>query len=423
MEQQFPPRACGDRNGPGEQQVGSFFDEPVERRQHNPPRLTSVLPAELIAHGFAEQSNSADLLALLKTVIQSQSGAHPTSPPPPRHIDLYRAMSALQKAIRIGNTPLAMAASRWLIERGFSSANWKRLRTIAVEDVGLGDPEVASFVLWLAGRKDLRAECGDLNLSVCAINCTTQAVKSRDMSDLAFWSSLPGSIDHLMSDFGRARSSELVAIASNPADTLRVRHAATRALFPFRFPGADTWKRRRPEDRMPLYEALEMPRAVIEMIEADVAFGGDDLTSAAPMAWALMRGSKTLSAGVDSLDPGDMPLVGDVLGSTYDRHTRLGRRILRRMLEEHEPWAEFFRCYPAADPMECIMRAVFYAEGGVLRPRLSYDGSSALYWSILEAKFATTGIASLEQGGFELLELVRRALPKLNKLRREGIAR
>ena len=143
----------------------SLFDEPLPAAVAANLMPESVLPPELtqLSSGGAE---TAVALPLLKTLAQRALAAFPTSPPLPRHIDLYVAMGALQKAIRIGNIPLAISASRWLIEKGFAAANWKRLRTIAVEDIGLGDPEVAAFVVWLAARKDLHAQLGHFNLSV-----------------------------------------------------------------------------------------------------------------------------------------------------------------------------------------------------------------------------------------------------------------
>jgi hypothetical protein len=93
------------------------------------------------------------------------------------------------------------------------------------------------------------------------------------------------------------------------------------------------------------------------------------------------------------------------------------------MLKEHPPWVDFFQAHPQARPKDCILRAVFYAEGGVLRPRLTFEGSDDLYWSILEAKFATTGIPTLESGVTELLRITHEALPVLNERRRQALSK
>lgn len=334
-----------------------------------------------------------------------------------RHGDLYVAMSALQKAIRLGKPDLANAACSWMVGNGHGAACWRRLRTIAVEDIGVADPQLMLVVLWLAERRSLHASFGDARFARLVISPMCAAVKSRDMADIATWATLPGSIDHLMPGFGRARASELVAIVSDERQSFQTRHAAARALFPARFGAVQPWKRRAPTDRTALCEALGLPPALAIAIERDVAFGGDVLTSAGPIAWVLLKSSQTISTGPDSFEPAGTELIKGVLASSFDRHTRLGRAVLAKMLRDHQPWVDFFDRHKLAGPMECVMRALFYLEGGILRPRLSYDRSSELYWSILQAKFATTGIASLDEDGWELLELVREAMPEINARR------
>ena len=101
--------------------------------------------------------------------------------------NIYVMMSFLQKAVRLGEIDLAEDACTWMVNRGHGAAGWKRLRTIAVEDVGLGDIGVMALVLWLAGRPDLHAEIGSLKLASLASALMCQAVKSRDMVDIAYW--------------------------------------------------------------------------------------------------------------------------------------------------------------------------------------------------------------------------------------------
>ena len=335
------------------------------------------------------------------------------------HDNLYVAMSALQKTIRLGEFELAYAACSWMLNNGHGVACWRRLRTIAVEDIGAADPPLVVLVLWLAEKLSLRANHRPGGFESLVISLMCQAVKSRDMADIAYWATLLGSIEHLMADFSGARSSELSAIASDKGQTFQIRHAAARALFPARFGALQPWKRRLPIDRAALYEALGMPPALAVAIERDVAFGGDVLTSAGPIAWALLKSSHTISAGPDPLEPAKTePLINGVLASSFDRHTRLGRSVLATMLRTYRPWVEFFSRHKRATPLDCVMRGLFYIEGGILRPRLSYDLSDELYWAILQAKFASTGVPSMEEGGWELLDLVREALPEINTRRR-----
>lgn len=383
-------------------------------------RAVPVLPkSQLPDHVFLDLCSEGAKPEQSTQLLEDLLKAAPTSVSSSRPIisDQYIAMSALQKSVRLGLWNIACDASDYLTANGCVAANWKRLRTIAVEDVGLGDPAVATFVLRLAGRKDLHATLGDRPLSHLALQLLCTSVKSRDMCDVSFWNTLPGTIGHLMQDYGQADSQDLVAIASDAGEVLAVRHAAARALFPARIKGAKQWRRRSVDDRLVLYDRLQMPQPIALMIEADVTFGGDVLTSAGPVLWALLSSCEHVGSSNDDLDCGGLELLGGLPASTYDRYTRLGHRVLRTMLRDHEPWMDFFKRHPGAQPMDCLLRALFYTEGGLLRPKLTYDRSSDLYWSILQAKFVSTGIASMDEGGWELLDLTRDALPKINILR------
>jgi hypothetical protein len=338
---------------------------------------------------------------------------------PVLEVDHYVAMSAMQKAVRFGEADLAASASATLISTGGRAMNWKRIRTIAVEDVGAGDPDAAAFVLWLARQRDLHQQFGDLPLSRVALSLMCGAVKSRDMSDLHVWANLPGTAFDLVEGFVRESADRLVDIAADPAETIRVRYAAARSLFPAKFKGASTWTKHRQCERHRLYDKLRMPPAFAHMIEADVAFGGDALTSAGPAVWTMIAASAEISGRRDPLDQDDDEVIGGVLVASYDRYTRLGNRALAQLAADHPVFVDYFCRYPAAQPMECIKRALFYVEGGILRPRLSFDGGSDLYWSVLEAKFASTGIPSMNEGGWELLELLATKLPDITALRRQ----
>lgn len=397
-----------------------IFARPIPRSS-DPTLLPSILPAGVAEDTFASAGRDAGADAIRGMLVQSM---FPASIPSKhkRRFDLYVTMSVLQKAIRLGEYQLAASAAEQMVYAGQSSALWRRLRTIAVEDVGLGDINVMAFVLWLAARADLRDGFGSLPLARLVIGLMCRAVKSRDMADIAYWANLPGSIDHLMPGFGDARSSELVTIASDEGQAFQTRHAAARALFPARFGMVQPWKRRSPKDRTALYEALGTPYSLSWAIERDIAFGGDVLTSTGPIAWALLQSSQTISAGFDPFEPAGTELIGGVLASSFDRHTRLGKAVLSKMLREHHPWADFFARHKQASAMDCVMRGLFYIEGGVLRPRLSYDHSEELYWAILQAKLASTGITSMDDGGYELLDLVLAVLPEINQRRRRSVA-
>lgn len=333
------------------------------------------------------------------------------------NLDHYSAMSALQKAVRLGDYRIALDASLRLLRTGHADANWRRLRVIAVEDIGVGDPEVAAFILWLARSTAFRTEMGEETAAAVAVDSLCRAPKSRDMCDVASWAGLPGVVTGILEDFAGQQTSHLIDVAADGREPFEIRYAAARALYPAKPEGMLRWVRRSRGERLDLYTALKMPSALAYAIEADVRFGGDVLTSAGPVVWALLSASEWMRADRDYVDEVDVPLIRSVPASTFDRHTRIGQQVVRQLLREHEPLQDFFSRHPHADRLASALRALFYVEGGILRPRLHFEGSEQLYWSILEAKFASTGLPTLEGGGYELLRLMRDALPEINALR------
>jgi hypothetical protein len=336
-------------------------------------------------------------------------------------MDRWVAMSALQKAVRFDDVSVAVAASNALLCAGETAAIWRRIRIIAVEDVGIGDPYVMAFVLWLVRQRELRDELGDQRIVNIALSLMCSATKSRDMADVAFWGTLPASIDVTMHQYGATPSDELIKYARDSSLSMAARYAASRALFPARHPKVKYRRRPHQSDRLELYRAHGMPSVLQYAIENDIAFGGDALTSAACVVWARLSASTQVDARPDLMGDAPSLMIGGVPAATYDRYTRIGRWVLAKLLREHQPWKTFFSHFSAAQPLQCVMRALFYIEGGKLHPRLNYEGAADLYWSVLEAKFASTGIPSMDQGGWELLSLTREALPQIISLRARAV--
>ncbi len=87
----------------------------------------------------------------------SETEAHPF--PDALHADRYLAMSALQKAIRRGNEPVAHRATLNLL-RGNARGFWRRLGVIAFEDVGVANIDLVGWVTVAMGDSRLRHQLG-----------------------------------------------------------------------------------------------------------------------------------------------------------------------------------------------------------------------------------------------------------------------
>jgi hypothetical protein len=109
----------------------------------------------------------------------------PTGPPPTRRdIPFDEAASTLQKAIRRGQTELAVRMALELADSGFDAYVWRRLFVICSEDVGLAEPQLPATVWALSQMYERlrvkRGTGGDTTLFLThAVMLLARAKKSR----------------------------------------------------------------------------------------------------------------------------------------------------------------------------------------------------------------------------------------------------
>ncbi|MGE0630314.1 MAG: hypothetical protein AB7O43_21170, partial [Hyphomicrobiaceae bacterium] len=95
----------------------------------------------------------------------------------------WRAVSSLQKAIRLGDAYAAMTAAH--ICHGLNKQHlWRRLAVIAIEDVMLGNLLAVAMTLALAGSKAAREDVGDLKAALWMASVLANGLKDRTACDL-----------------------------------------------------------------------------------------------------------------------------------------------------------------------------------------------------------------------------------------------
>lgn len=67
-------------------------------------------------------------------------------PPTIRGFDVFECLSALQKAIRRGDEPVAVTMAVELDQSGYAKMLWNRLLVIMVEDVGIAEPNLPATI-------------------------------------------------------------------------------------------------------------------------------------------------------------------------------------------------------------------------------------------------------------------------------------
>src|SRR5688572_29458860 len=114
-----------------------------------------------------------DVLENLEIAIRSERHKQPEPMPG----DRWLVASAMQKAIRRGETETALraAASLWYAER---QNFWRRLHVTACEDIGVGDVDAVSKVLVATASPSFRRQLGDLRVGLHLVRLLCEAVKS-----------------------------------------------------------------------------------------------------------------------------------------------------------------------------------------------------------------------------------------------------
>jgi hypothetical protein len=290
--------------------------------------------------------------------------------------DRWVALSAMQKSIRRGDSLTAQRALRTLYQHDPSST-WRRLLIIACEDVGIG--ALGAVVMTAARSADAKA-LREMGRDEAAARATAQmlAEAPKDRSaDLLFAIALHDPVLEIMRSKCRsvsvARRLEFVAdpTLSLPERALAVWHSS----------GVESRGERRvgPGDLAALmgtYGDLGVPERLLEAVVVAIRRAREPFPLLLPLLWLAAAGSES-----ELLDSPLAPsgLINGVPLYALDRHTRLGRRAIRRFAQENAEIAQFLTkrgCDSGDDG--ALRMAVFYADGALTRPTLRWRHSAEL---------------------------------------------
>src|SRR5271166_654229 len=338
------------------------------------------------------ETKDLDTSELPKPVLKSKS-------------DKYRGYSAMQKAIRRGDSLLGWRAAHALHASGDGSSMWRRLMVVGLEDVGIGDPYGAALVLLAVTDKALRAEVGDLKLIWYFVQRFAAAPKSRDLCDLDVWCEIGGHLDNPIGEMLWMGGEQLVNLAANPNDAFVNRLAAVYRLsgkFPKVTPHGNP-----PVDKglRHFHKAVQLPPLFRYISTKGMGWAQSAMAMIMPLQWQMFCASHTAAAGCDPFGQYlDEVKIGGVYAASLDKHTWAGKAAIGKFCS-HPSIQKWFEAHPWVDAKKSMERAVFYVEGAVLVPRLAYVGAGRLFWDILKDKLKTNGFKTFAEG-MEFYKLV-----------------
>jgi hypothetical protein len=259
--------------------------------------------------------------------------------PPPLFscADQWLLASALQKSIRRGDIIVARRAGHQLL-RLDRARLWRRLMTVALEDIGIADIDVAVELIAIStlsqGRRLLGGDARALDIALVR---ACGALKNRTG-------------DHFCSILGREQVDE--------AERAVLQTASSNALLAMLAKSDLPWSRRlhacallaghssidrnavtpgvfNAETVLAAFRDLDVPPHLIAACQVYAARARDPLPICIPFAWCLWQ-----STGARVVDARhDMPkseFIGDLPDYAFDPiHTRLGKRAVNLFLRSH----------------------------------------------------------------------------------------
>jgi len=333
----------------------------------------------------------------------------------PLKYDRWIASSLLQKSIRRGDVELAYRAAFRFRELDRSGI-WRRLIIIAFEDVGAGDIHALIDTVFAIASTECRRACGDAAVLKFIVRRLAEAPKDRSGDYL-----ICAAHDH--SCFSEVRDAcrkaslfgrlQLLADLSQPL--------AKRAVAAW-FASGINWRYDRQVQGGDLralagaYSDLGAGEELAYSIVLAAKRVPEALVALAPLIWLEVQRS-----GLTGIRNDPVPETKTIAGVplyAFDKHTRIGKRAIERLISENKPFRDcLVRFLAKGSPRKAAEIAAFYADAAPLMRRLDWAQSDALERLGIEADFIAAGLRL--EGIGPVREAMNAAPDHLNAIRAE----
>lgn len=337
-------------------------------------------------------------------------------PENPRHhplkLDPWSASSLLQKAIRRGETLLAQQALSALY-RYRGQAVWRRLAIIALEDVGIADPDL----VWDCVRSATDpAERASPSFGVLAELTTrlASAPKDRSADYLFSGATLLETAQDDRRNFDPWHWSTKLEIATADLEPLPRRAVAALSACTVIKGGQELV-----DDSAARLFAQEFHNVPDPLLKSATTLTGRNSHPFGLML-VLIWSQYDFTGGTRGYSNRPLPPAEYVNGIplyTFDKHTAVGKRAIARLVEENGPLQEVLRehvaepCWTSAAEI-----AAFYADAAPVACRLEWFASELLEYGGFIADMTAAGCPMA--GASAVLKCIQDNLTHLNRYRR-----
>jgi hypothetical protein len=337
----------------------------------------------------------------------------PYPPGEPLHCNRWIASSALQKAIRRSEVGIACCAALTLHKHDRADV-WRRLITIAFEDVGPADIEVILQTVAAAVSPGWRSSYGEDRAVLSIISKLATAPKDRSADYLMWIAAEHPDQCETRAICGRASVNECLSMVTDLSRPLPDRAVAAWFCSGIDYPyqhrvgaGELSWL-------ADAYCRLGAPPDLVAATVLAARRTRQPYVVLVPLIWLEVRRTGLTAVGDVFVPPSG--LVAGIPLYALDEHTRLGKRAINTLAQQSVSIRACLQQYvPRRRWIAAGQHAAFYAEGSAVSRRLHWAQSGLLETFGIEAELSTAEVCP--DGVKPLIETIRRSLDQLNAIR------
>lgn len=310
--------------------------------------------------------NGPDILASLGAELAQQVRHYIPSIPDPLDVSPWLAMALLQKAIRRGHREFALHAAATLLQQSPDKL-WRRVGSIAFEDIGVADLDTVSLVTASLAGKTFRAKMGgEWLVASYLVERMCLAPKCRATDDLLMIAERHPAYEHTRLGLTFRPIPELLRIANSDVLLPKRALALWFAIGTDRCPSPHL-RSRKGAPHTVFDELCEAgyPHTLVEVAREGFRRTSQVLCPLLVLISALKPVEPT------AVDDDDLPpeiMCGTVPSWALDRYSREGRRALQRLLGRDCQTAQWVRRHiPSSQQVNFLGDILFAVEGERLR--------------------------------------------------------
>lgn len=332
-----------------------------------------------------------------------------------RKFDRWLLASQLQKSVRRGLSNLAVSTALALarLDREYL---WRRIRIIALEDIGLANLGLVATTLAIAGKAKLHRDLGEELVVASITSRLAKSLKNRaacDVSCIAQYAPVPDEWRRSVVRAGASVWKDLATSSDQPTWKRALAFHLIGGLSVRKDAGFETLSRFDLKVLLETLDELECPPLIRHI--ALRGRGTEGLNTSVPLAYDLTRNSTWIERS-DRSWPESLEMIGSLLAATFCMYTRSGNQANSLLVRRDATLCRELALAGVRVPARAVGFLLFQAEGSVLDRRLDCQVSRDLQDEVEHAELLHIGIA--DQGAY-LRSMLEVRMPALNDARRE----